>query len=104
MTAKKSSLRNVLACGHAICRNGRIHLDVRLARKAQVPKGWQKMNRQHNRRYLSRIEAAGYLGVSIRMFDQWAAERRIPVVRAGGRVLADLADLDGFYASLKQIT
>lgn len=52
-------------------------------------------------RYLSRPKAAKYLGVSVRLFDEWVSDGQFPVVRAGRRVLADRADLDAFYASRK---
>jgi len=52
-------------------------------------------------RYLSRREAASYLGVSSRLVDQWVSARRIPVVRAGRRKLFDRVDLDEFYNSQK---
>lgn len=53
-------------------------------------------------RYLSRPRAAKYLAVSVRLFDKWVAAGKIPVVRAGRRVLIDKVDLDLFYASLKE--
>ena len=56
---------------------------------------------EKDRRYLRRADAAEYLGVSVRTFDTWIAEKRMRVVRAGGRVLADRRDLDAFYESLK---
>jgi excisionase family DNA binding protein len=52
-------------------------------------------------RYLGRKEGSAYLGVSMRLYDSWVAAERIPVIRAGRRVLADRADLDAFYRSLK---
>lgn len=52
-------------------------------------------------RYLSRRKAAKYLGVGVRLFDQWVKDGLIPIVKAGRRVLADRADLDVFYASRK---
>jgi excisionase family DNA binding protein len=53
-------------------------------------------------RYLSRPKAADYLGVSTRLLDRWISDGLIPVVKAGRRVLADRADLDRFYGSLKK--
>ena len=60
------------------------------------------LERELERRYLNRPEAAAYLGISIRQFDGWVAEKLIPVVRPGRRVVVDKRDLDQFYKSLKQ--
>lgn len=59
---------------------------------------------QENRieqRYMSRDEAALYLSVSVRIIDRWIAERRLPHIRPGRRVLLDRQDLDNFYAGLR---
>jgi excisionase family DNA binding protein len=53
-------------------------------------------------RYLSRVAAAEYLGgLCVRTLDRLAAERRIPVVRVGSRVVFDVRDLDEFAAACK---
>ena len=54
-----------------------------------------------DRCYLSRVGAAEYLGLCARTIDRLAAERRIPVVRVGSRVLFERADLDAFAAACK---
>jgi|LSQX01.2.fsa_nt_gb excisionase family DNA binding protein len=54
------------------------------------------------RRFLSRHEAAEFLGVSARLLDRWCAERKLPCVRASRRVLYDKEDLARFYEAAKQ--
>lgn len=51
---------------------------------------------------LSRVEAAGYLGIGARTFDQrvrYAAGPRVDAVRIGGRVLFRREDLDGWIVA-----
>lgn len=52
--------------------------------------------------FLSRREAAEFLGVCVRLFDRWVAERKIPAIRASRRVLLDLQDLERFYQARKE--
>ena len=44
-------------------------------------------------------EASKYIGVSQRTLRSWIADRKIKVVRVGGRVLLRLVDIDRFLES-----
>ncbi len=52
-------------------------------------------------RYLSRIEAARYLGISARSLDRLVACKKLPAFRLQRRVLLDRADVDEFCRGLK---
>ena len=52
-------------------------------------------------KFLERKEAARRLRVCLRTLDKWVAQRRLPAIRAGRRVLLDIADVDDFYRKLK---
>ena len=54
-----------------------------------------------DRRYLSRVGAAEYLGLCARYIDRLTASGKLPTVRIGRRVLFDRADLDGFATAHK---
>ena len=64
---------------------------------------FERNESERSRRYLSRTQAAEYLGILERLLDEWIAARRFPAVRAGRRVLLDRIDLDRYYGSLKAI-
>ena len=50
-------------------------------------------------RQLKVQEAAAYIGISDRNLRTLIAERRIPVVRIGGRIVLRLVDVDRWLAS-----
>ncbi|MGI6414486.1 MAG: helix-turn-helix domain-containing protein [Thermoguttaceae bacterium] len=52
-------------------------------------------------KFLERKEAARRLRVCVRTLDKWLSERRLPVIKAGRRVLLDIGDVDDFYRRLK---
>jgi len=60
------------------------------------------MRNETEARYLSRRDAAGYLGVSVRSLDTWTAAGRVVASKMGKRVLYDRIDLDRAVAAGKQ--
>ncbi len=53
------------------------------------------------RNYLSRVEAAKYLGVSIETLHAWASngKHKIPYTRLGRKAIYNINDLQTFLAS-----
>lgn len=53
-------------------------------------------------RYLSRCDAAKYLGISTRLLDKLVSEKKLPVCRPSARrVVVDATALDEFMAGCK---
>lgn len=53
------------------------------------------------RKYLSKVDAAEYIGIGTRFLGRLLAEGRIPERRIGRRVLLGRDDLDAFMESRK---
>lgn len=51
--------------------------------------------------YISRVDAASYLGLSSRTIDRLLAEKKIASYKMRGRVMFRVADLDAYAESVR---
>ena len=60
------------------------------------------MRRTPGKRFLTKKELAGYLGLSVFTIDSWVSQRReVPFVRMGRRVMFDMEDVQTWVEANK---
>ncbi len=54
------------------------------------------------KRYLSVKQVSEYTSLSVKTVYQWVAERKIPHIKIGRRILFDISEIDNLMESLKR--